>query len=331
MFKTCAGKGRGPGVTQKEPLVSVIVPAFNAEHYIEETLRSIVSQTYEQVEICVVDDGSTDKTATIVARFGSRVRYFRQANSGGCAAPRNTGIAGCSGSYLTFIDADDIMPPERIERQVEFLQKNPEVGIVFCDYRNFGTTGLDESTHFQACPRFSRLLDAREEAIVANACIYLADENFGISGSFMLQRELLSKVAGFDVTLKACEDFHFYYRLARVSPAGVINHVGLLRRLHGSNMSANNFRMLTEKIKCLSKLIPEEKCNEALQYLNQSLALNWSRLGRHYANRRSYLKAISCELNSLKARPSLGALVSSLRNAARVAAIAVRVHSPNDA
>jgi len=114
------------------PLVSVIIPAYNAEQFIAETLDHIIAQTYENIEIIVVNDGSSDGTAKIVRGYEPHVQFYEQKNSGGCAVPRNHGIHKSSGSLLCFIDADDLMTPDRIARQVDFLDSHPEVGIP-CD------------------------------------------------------------------------------------------------------------------------------------------------------------------------------------------------------
>lgn len=92
---------------QLAPLVSVIIPAYNAEKFIAETIESIIAQTYPNIEIIIVDDGSTDQTSRIVHGYQPRVRYYYQRNSGGSSIPRNTGIAHSLGDYLCFNDADD--------------------------------------------------------------------------------------------------------------------------------------------------------------------------------------------------------------------------------
>src|SRR5262245_29043481 len=96
-----------------EPLVSVIIPMFNAQAFIRETLDSILAQTYKNLEIIVVDDGSTDCSSQVVHNYKVPVFYYYQSNSGGCAVPRNTGIAHSSGELLCFVDADDILVPDR--------------------------------------------------------------------------------------------------------------------------------------------------------------------------------------------------------------------------
>jgi glycosyltransferase involved in cell wall biosynthesis len=115
-----------------EPLISVVIPAFNAGAFIEATLDSVLGQTYARREVIVVDDGSTDDTAGRVARYGPAVRCLRQVNAGPCAA-RNAGVAAAAGEYLAFLDADDVWLPEALATQHAIAAAHPASGLVACD------------------------------------------------------------------------------------------------------------------------------------------------------------------------------------------------------
>lgn len=122
---------------QAAPLVSVVIPAYNAERFLARAMRSALAQTYSHLELIVVDDGSTDGTAGIIRAFPDRrVRHFSQPNRGQGAA-RNLGIRASAGRYVTFLDADDVYLPQKVERQVEFLTTHPECQIVFCEAVHF--------------------------------------------------------------------------------------------------------------------------------------------------------------------------------------------------
>lgn len=116
-----------------KPLVSVIIPTFNRAKIIPPTLESVLNQTYPNVEIVVVDDGSTDNIAEVIASYGDRVQYHRQENQG-VERARSRGIRVSKGAYLNFLDDDDLMSPDKIERQVALFQQKPELGIVHCGY-----------------------------------------------------------------------------------------------------------------------------------------------------------------------------------------------------
>ena len=115
-------------------LISVIVPAYQREKHLGATLRSILAQGYRPLEIVVVDDGSTDKTAAVAQSY-PQVRYIFQNNQGPHVA-RNTGLDNCNGELIAFLDADDLWPSDKLEKQFDFLTKNPEVACVLGRMKN---------------------------------------------------------------------------------------------------------------------------------------------------------------------------------------------------
>ena len=306
--------------------VSVIIPAFNAQRWIAETLDSICGQTYSNLEIIIVDDGSTDATADIIRGYGDQVRYVYQTNSGGCAVPRNTGIGMCSGDFLCFMDADDLMTPDRIALQVAFLEKCTQVGLVFCDYKNFTEKGPFSVTHFQTCPRLWPQLQNREELIITDGCAHLLKENFGIAGSICMRRSLLDVESGFVPSLRACEDFHFYFRLARHSPVGIVNKVGLLRRFHEQNMSGDAFKMLSEGVRSRTMLLDTEQDPALLKALNSSIADYLGGLAYYHADRGQHRHAFGRNLQGLARDFCWSRFKETGRNIIRTLLIALRLH-----
>lgn len=240
-----------------KPLVSMIIAAYNAEQYIEETLNSIFDQTYSELEIIVVDDGSTDRTAEIVNAFHPRVRYVFQPNSGSCASPRNLGLALAKGEYLTFFDADDIMFPRKIEHQVREMEANPAAALCVINYCNF--TGRSRSNdHFSSCPSLSHYTENLHTPMFELSTLesrkILIDENFTIASSPLFRSEYIVQQGGFDTTLTACEDFHLVYRIATQGTMVVMPEIGFERRLHDTNMSADSERMLRNLIQSRQSL-----------------------------------------------------------------------------
>lgn len=312
------------------PLVSVVIPAFNAHDFIGETLDSILSQTYKNIEIIVVDDGSTDNTPEIVQGYGAKVHYYHQLNSGGCAVPRNTGIKHSSGKYLCFIDADDIMVPDRIACQVDFMERHPLVGLVFCDYLNFNRDGHYAISHFQTCPHLRSQLKEREELVFEKACADLMKENFGIAGSFMFRKTLLALEAGFEPTLKSCEDFHFYFRLSRHAPVGIINKVGLMRRLHENNMSGHSTRMFTEGIRCRSLLRDSEIESGIRALLDGYIADCHGALARYHADHGEYIQALKKDGLSLLGNFNWPRFIVVIKNIARTLLMVIGLHTPKN-
>ncbi len=195
------------------PLVSVIVPAYNAEAFIDQTLNSVLSQTYTNIEVLVVDDGSQDRTAEIVksiAQRDHRVILFQQANTG-VAGARNLGIQKSSGEYIAPIDADDIWYPEKLKKQVQcMLQADPSVGLVYA-----WSVFIDE----QGLPMGNSENNQRgeEKGEVYTALVW---ENFVGNGSTpLIRRACFERVGYYNCKLKenngqGLEDWDLYLRIA---------------------------------------------------------------------------------------------------------------------
>ena len=214
-------------------LVSVIVPVFNGERFLREALDSALAQTYEPVEVVVVDDGSTDATPALLAEYSDRIRAVRQDNLG-LSAARNTGLAASAGEFVQFLDADDLLPDDKIARQVEYLAGHPDVGVVYCEGRYF-------------CGNMpaSRLLPGRwwlHEGDISRA---LADHNFILVHSALVRRACLEDVGGFGEDLASCEDWDLWLRLARHGVRfGFAPDMWVACRIHPGNMSADRTGML---------------------------------------------------------------------------------------
>jgi len=139
------------------PLISCIVPVFNGERYLAEALDSILAQTYQPVEIIVVDDGSTDGTRELVPRYGNRIRYVRQNNQGAPTA-RNLGLSMALGAFVAFLDSDDLWHPEKLARQMARFEARPELDLCVTHLQRFWIPQLEtERKRFQD-HRFAEVL-----------------------------------------------------------------------------------------------------------------------------------------------------------------------------
>lgn len=124
-----------------QPLVSILLPAYNAQLYLKEAITSILNQTYKNFELIVIDDGSTDETSHIIQSFkDKRIRYYRNKKNLKLIQTLNLGLNLCNGMYIARMDSDDIALPHRIEKQVAFLSQNTSIGIVGCNILEFGET-----------------------------------------------------------------------------------------------------------------------------------------------------------------------------------------------
>jgi glycosyltransferase involved in cell wall biosynthesis len=246
-----------------EPLVSVIVPLLNAQEFIRETLDSILAQTYKNLEIIVINDGSTDDSESIALSYGTKIHYISQNPSGNPAAPRNVGLRVCRGDLITFLDADDILLPDKIERQVEFLKRNPLVSIVLTDYINFSPNVECSVSHFRTCPNLSRVLQKTSptEDCILDAQLarwILLRENFSITNSLLVRRELIKRTGEFDESVTPSEDFDLMCRIVMREKIGIVNYIGFRRRLHENNTTRNRYKVLRGLIRSREKLLALE-------------------------------------------------------------------------
>jgi glycosyltransferase involved in cell wall biosynthesis len=213
------------------PLISVIVPAYNAEATLLETIDSILQQTFFDFELLVIDDGSTDGTlARVRSVRDPRVRSFTCPN-GGLAVSRNRGIEWSVGEFLAFIDADDMWTPDKLERQLDALRRRPSAALAYS-----WTAFIDSD---------GRLLFVKEPSwFEGDVCTdLLRNCNFVASGSNLLvRRSCAVAVGGFDATLEAAHDWDFCLRIAARWPFAVVPRYQILYRISESAMSANAVR-----------------------------------------------------------------------------------------
>lgn len=232
------------------PLVSVIIPTYNRSGLLAEAIESVLAQTWKDLEIIVVDDGSTDNTRDALVPYRTRIKYIFQANSGGCSRPRNVGIRHSNGEYIAFLDSDDIMACPKIQLQVAFLKKHPEVGMVFTDFGTFSDSGtLSESfissghSRFLALPRKS--VGPNDYILVQGLCDCLALDNFiGTPSCVVVRRRVVQRVGVFDESLYASEDIDMWFRIAQSFAIGFIDLPLLDYRIHGGNIFSSKNKNL---------------------------------------------------------------------------------------
>lgn len=208
------------------------------------------------------------------------------------------------------------------------MSSRPDIALVFSDYRNFSSAASAEQSHFQACPGLQGLLGTRPSLILTSeqATALLAQENFGIASAFMVRATILRLVEGFDPTLKACEDFHFYFRVARHGRVGLINQVGMMRRLHENNMTSNSVRMLSEGIRSRTLLRDSEADSNTRELLDRYVAGCHASLARYHADRGNYLQAVREDARALRRDFSGSRLWSFCRGVVRTVALATGAH-----
>jgi glycosyltransferase involved in cell wall biosynthesis len=218
------------------PLVSCIIAVFNGEAYLHEAIDSVLTQQYPKVEVIVVNDGSTDGTSSIIARYGDRVCAVNQAHAGVSAA-RNCGVEFSTGELLSFLDADDRLDSRKIATQVAVFAADPQ--LEFCDCH----------TSFFWSPEI--LAEARERDF-RHASPFWQEALPGHISGWLFRRQLWRRVGGFSPSMRYSEDTDWFSRacdlpMRRLTLADVLTH----RRLHPDNVTA---RSRDEQISSLSQM-----------------------------------------------------------------------------
>ncbi len=205
------------------PLVSVIMPVYNCADYIRQALQSVLEQTYTNIELVIVDDGSTDGSASIARGLAPHAKIIVQPN-GGVSTARNRGILASKGELVAFLDADDWWAPTIVEKMVATAAEHPECGCVYTDFTHVIDGDVVGS-------RLSELPECPESQVYER----LAAGNFIHMSAAMVRREALSYSGLFDPAIRSAEDYDLWLRLARWEEFRCVPEVLSFYRLHGNN------------------------------------------------------------------------------------------------
>lgn len=211
-----------------KPLVSVIIPCFNREDYITETIQSVLDQSYPHIELIVVDDGCTDGSRGILEKFGDKINLLEhpgRVNKGQSAAI-NVGLRAAAGEYIAILDSDDLFYPAKIEKQVAYLATHSNVGAVYSNGMNIKA---DDS------PMYTLYTDGEQPIIgpepVLECCAY------NLPSNTLVRKSVFDKAGFLDESLRCAQDHDMAIRLAEVAPVGYINEVLWAYRRHDASVS----------------------------------------------------------------------------------------------
>jgi len=241
------------------PTISVIVPAYNAENTILETIGSVQQQTFSDFELIVINDGSNDRTLELLKSLtDSRLKIFSYENGGLCVA-RNRGISHASGKFVAFLDADDLWTQDKLELQLAALQQHPEAAVAYS-----WTSYIDEQ---------GKLLSV-DKPIFFKGNVYarLLVNNFLANGSNpLIRREAIESIGGFDPAIPPCADWDFYLRLAAKWHFFVVPKHQIFYRQSSQTMSAK-IEIMEEKLLIMVEKIFRENPTKILYFKGQVLA-----------------------------------------------------------
>ncbi len=225
-----------------ENLVSVIIPVFNRQDYVAETIESVINQTYNNIEIVIINDGSTDNSEEIIRSFAAhypkKINLINQQNQGQVKA-RNNGLKVARGEFIAFLDSDDVWLPEKIEKQIHLFEN--EVGLVYSGVQYIDALG--KVIGGELC----------DQSIRGSVYEKLLVKNRMTGGTVVVKNEALKKVGLFDETLKAAENWDLWIRIAKFYELDFVDETLLKYRKHSDNMSGNNNLMLDATYNILEK------------------------------------------------------------------------------
>ena len=209
------------------PLVSVVIPVYNGERFLKESLESVFTQTFHDYEIVCVDDGSTDGSSALLKQYGTRVRVIQQANAGQSAA-RNEGVRQAAGAFVAFLDQDDRWYPSKLAQQVAVLTAEPDVVLVHCNYDRMDGDG-------RVLVAGAALVE--KASALASPLGRLIGEALVFPSAMMVRRDVFQRVGGFDPELRGFEDFDLIARLKQQGRFVLLNESGMAYRLHAGGFT----------------------------------------------------------------------------------------------
>lgn len=278
------------------PVISVIIPVYNGEKTIKDTIESISNQTFSDFEIIVINDGSQDSSLEIIYRISEpRLKVFSYPNAG-LSASRNRGISKASGEYISFIDADDCWTPDKLEAQLKALQANPKAAVAYSWTNHVNEVGqfLHQGSYITA-----------EGNVYANLLLV----NFLESGSNpLIRKQALAEVGCFDESVNPLEDWDMWLRLAARYEFVCVQSPQILYRVSPNSMSSDIFKWDRSGLQVVKRCFAEAP--ESIQPLkrvvlaNRYKNLTFSALQRAVSRERGLI-AVKFLLQAVKNDPSL--------------------------
>jgi glycosyltransferase involved in cell wall biosynthesis len=225
------------------PLVSVIIPTYNRADLVQEALASVKAQTYRDFEVVVVDDGGTDGTSEVLSAW-REIRVLRHPSPRGVAAARNTGVAAARGQWLAFLDSDDLWLPEKLARQIFWLEGQPELLICQTEetWVRRGVRVNKPSTHRKVAG--SIFLPSLRRCMISPSAV-------------ILHRRLFENHGGFDATLPAAEDYDLWLRLTWRYEVGLVDEPLVIKRGGHPDQLSSQWGLDRFRIRALAKLLEE--------------------------------------------------------------------------
>jgi len=234
-------------------LVSVVIPTYNSSAYVAESVRSVLEQSYSELEVVLVDDGSTDNTRQVAEDFrDARVRYSPMDKRRGNYFARNHGISLANGDFIAFLDADDLWSKDKLRKQMDIFGLHPEIGACFTDHHIF-EDGAPEKHFYDAINTYPD--DGHDQKKFIRR---LLTGNFLITSSAVVRRDCFKKVGVFDTAYQNAMDYDMWLRIILNYRAAYLTDRLVFRRIHPSNISRNRVNTMAADKYTFEKLLSEK-------------------------------------------------------------------------
>jgi len=270
-----------------EPLVSVIIPTYNRAAYLQKALQSVKEQTYQSLEIIVIDDGSTDDTGEMLKNYEGQLRYFYQENRG-ISGARNAGIKRARGEFIAFLDSDDYWLPDKTVQQLALFKQHPEYALVAA---RCASIRLDGSYREKNRPGKSGWV--LEDLFKAN---------FIRTSAAMIKQECFENIGLFDEELRECEEYDLWLRIAAQYPVGFINKSLAVYVDNPDGASTDSLTGRLYRLRVLEKQYLQD--NIPAHLYARRIADTCHYIGRHYMKKGEKERGVQYLLKAQKLRPA---------------------------
>ena len=261
----------------QSPTVSVVIATFNRAEYLPVTIDSVLNQSFQDFELIVVDDGSTDKTKAVVECYGSRLKYFYQSNRGASSA-RNLGVRHARAPWIAFQDSDDLSLPNHLASLYGYVQKFPACGMVFANGNYL--SGAVRSGGKQTIIRPAKSRQLAENGV---RLVDLFEKSILRVQAALMSKQAYDRLGGHDESLRICMDLDLGLRMLMNFPVAYLDQELFSYRIHAGNIGRNEELRLTENIRVIEKLIrdyPEARQLIGRNLLARRLAYRYYRLAK---------------------------------------------------
>lgn len=268
--------------------VSVIIPNYNYAQFVGEAIESVLNQTYKDIEIVVVNNGSTDNSMDVLTKYSKKIRLINQENLGQSGA-RKSGLEMATGNFIAFLDADDKWHPEKIEKQI--LSFTPKVELVYC-----GINLFSENSQTVIATEIPTFKGSCSEAFIEypGVSIVLSGESTSI-----FTRSLLEKVGGFDLELNSAAGWDFFRRCSKFSEFDFVPEPLVNYRLHSSNMSNSSKNTIADIRRAYRKLFADDFWNISPKTVRRTIiSLEYS-FFKTYLKKRNYKNAMVTAISAV--------------------------------